>query len=358
MNYPDILTALSGNEVTDKETWEKYRRDEILTLFTNFVYGAAPIKKPEDIAFRVSEIKRENNILQKKVTISFCGYEISADVFVPQNNTKKLPAYLIIMHQYAENNFLIDESLDWEAVPILDIIKRGYALVAMKTSRISEDFFRGEKYKQGIFNILDKNRRDNSWSIISAWAWGAMRVMDYLETDSDIDSKKVAVIGHSRSGKTALWTAAQDRRFAMAVSNNSGCTGAAFTRGKKGEHVKDINDATNWFCENYKKYNENEDMLPVDQHMLLALIAPRPLYVSSSSNDEWADPESELFSCKLAGDAYSLYGKKGVVITDDTVKLDTAYHEGTIGYHNKTGEHSLTKFDWNMFMDFSDKYMI
>lgn len=362
MNYPQILTSLSGNKITSREAWEKHRRNEIFMLFQNFVYGVPPIDKPENLKFSVTEIKRENNILQKKITIGFTEHEFGADIFVPQGNSRHLPAFFLIMHQFEEEQCDIDNELDFEIIPILDIIKRGYAVVTMKTSGICPDLFQNklnsEKlYCDGIFTKINYPHRSNSWSIIAAWAWGASRVMDYLETDKDIDKDKVIITGHSRSGKTALWAAASDKRFKMAVSNDSGCTGAAFTRGKKGEHVKDINDVTHWFCENYTKYNDDEDMLPVDQHMLLALIAPRPLYVASSSKDEWADPEHELLSCKLAGEAYSLYGLDGLIIPQTGIELDKAYHDGLIGYHRKTGEHCLVKFDWNFFMDFADKYV-
>ena len=362
MEYPKILTSLSGKKITTKEAWEKHRRDEILMLFENFVFGAPPIGRPENLRFLVKEIEREEGIVQKKVTIAFPEHEFLADIFVPKENEKPLPAFFLIMHQFEERSCDIDNELDFEIIPIIDIIKRGYAVVAMKTSGICPDLFQNkinsEKlYCDGIFTKLKYTHRKNSWSILSAWAWGASRVMDYLETDRDIDEKKVIITGHSRSGKTALWTAASDMRFYMAISNDSGCTGASFTRGKKGEHVKDINDATHWFCENYTKYNDDEEMLPIDQHMLLALIAPRPLYVASSSLDEWADPEHELLSCRLAKEAYNLYGLEGVCVPEEGAENDIAYHDGIIGYHKKTGEHSLTKFDWNYFMDFADKHI-
>lgn len=362
MSYPQILTALSGNQITNKDAWEKHRRDEIFYLFQNYVYGVPPLDRPENLKFSVKEIEREHDILQKEVTISFTEMEFKANVFVPKGNTKPLPAFLLIMHQFEEDACDIYKELDFEVIPILDIIKRGYAVVTYASSGICPDLFQNklnsEKlYCDGIFTKINYLHRSNSWSIIAAWAWGASRIMDYLETDRDIDDKKVIVTGHSRSGKTALWTAASDTRFAMSVSNNSGCTGAAFTRGKTGEHLDYINPVTHWFCENYTKYTNDEDMLPVDQHMLLALIAPRPLYVSSSSEDDWADPNAELFSCRLAGDAYGLYGLDGVKVPESGAEENKAYHDGMIGYHKKTGEHSLTKFDWNYFMDFADKYI-
>lgn len=362
MICPKILTSLSGNEITSKEAWEKHRRDEIYYLFENFVYGVAPIGKPKNLKFSVIEIEREEGILQKKVTISFDNVEFGAEVFVPKNNQKPMPAFFLLAHQDYGEKFDFDKELDFEIIRITDIIKRGYAVVIMKTIGICPDLFQNklnsEKlYCDGIFTKIDYYHRSNSWSIIGAWSWGASRVMDYIETDKDIDSGKVIITGHSRCGKTALWTAASDRRFAMAISNNSGCTGAAFTRGKTGEHLDYINPVTHWFCENYTKYTNDEDMLPVDQHMLLALMAPRPLYVSSSSEDDWADPVAELLSCKMAGEAYQLYNLEGVIIPDTGVENDTAYQDGMIGYHKKTGEHSLTDFDWKCFMDFADKHI-
>jgi len=354
MIFPQIMTSLSGHEIKDVKAWEKHRRDEIFSLFEHYVYGVAPITRPKDLSFSVEEIVREEGILQKKLTISFSGYEIGADIFVPQNNKKKLPVFVMIMHEYEERNTDIDNGLDFEIVPVLEIVGRGYAIAIMKTSRICPDFFPGEVYKGAIFDVLDSERRSDSWSIISAWAWSTSRVIDYLETDKDIDKEKIISVGHSRSGKTALWAAASDTRYAMAISNDSGCTGAAFLRGKTGEHLEFINDKTNWFCDNYRKYNDDEDMLPVDQHMLLALIAPRPLYVASASKDEWSDPDAELLSCRLASEVYELYGLKGVIV-DEKVKNNFAYHEGMIGYHRKEGDHAIEKYDWRMFLDFADK---
>lgn len=355
MKIPEILTSLSGARIASADMWEKHRRDEIHTLFENFVYGVAP-NCPEDMRFSVKTSERERSITQKKADIIFSNFKISADIFIPTGNTQKLPAYLLCMHQFEERSCNTDKKLDFEIVPILDIVKRGYAAVIMKTSQICPDIFTDEPYGDGIFKWMNYPKRDNSWSIIAAWSWGLSRVMDYLQTDEDIDEKRVAVIGHSRSGKAALWAAASDKRFAMVVSNNSGCTGAAMTRGKKGEHVKDINDKFHWFCENYIKYNDNEELLPVDQHMMLALIAPRPLYVASSSQDEWADPDSELLSCRLASEVYNLYSLDGI-IAPEKIAENTPYHEGTIAYHRKTGKHSLTKQDWKLFLKFSDNYL-
>jgi hypothetical protein len=153
-----------------------------------------------------------------------------------------------------------------------------------------------------------------------------------------------------------LWAGANDTRFKLVISNSSGCTGAAYTRGKRGEHIKDIN-VSDWFCENYHNYDDREEMLPVDQHMLLACIAPRPLYVKSDAEDEWADPEAERKSAQLASAAYELYGLKGLVMEDETVVTNKKYHDGTIAYHMASGDHDMTRFDWHCYMDFADKHL-
>jgi len=200
-------------------------------------------------------------------------------------------------------------------------------------------------------------RPDNGFGAIGAWAFCGSRVVDWLLTQGDVRSDFIAVCGHSRAGKTALWCGAQDERVAVTISNNSGCSGAAITRGKEGERIADITRVFPfWFCPRYAEYANREEKLPVDQHMLLALCAPRPVYISSASDDQWADPRKEFESAVLSGAAYELYGKTGLP-TAEYPANNTPLQTGDVGYHVRTGPHACEVYDWQQFIEFMKKYI-
>jgi hypothetical protein len=212
-----------------------------------------------------------------------------------------------------------------------------------------------DEFKNGIHAVLDRGeRKGDSWGTIAAWAWGASRCMDYFETDKDINRKKVAVLGHSRGGKTALWAGAEDQRFSLVISNESGCGGAALARRSYGETVARINTSfPHWFCSNYKKYADNENSIPVDMHELLSLIAPRALYVACASDDLWGDPKGSYLALYNSLPVFQLL-KTGSDLPETIPPLNVQVKSGKTGFHIRDGGHNLLLKDWNWFMDFAD----
>ena len=356
---PDILTSISGEKITSRYAWENFRREEIRHLFEHYVYGERPKNSPDTLEFSVETLNPDKDgALVRRINICADGYSYSVLSFTPKDKTG-VPTFLYFMHEFQENNSELLSEPNCKFIPIIDIVKRGYGVVVMYFSSIYPDVLRNLHHRTGMFERYlpsEKNRRDSDWAAISAWAYAASIVADYMVTDPLFDSDNLAVAGHSRGGKTALWTAALDERFSFAVSNSSGCMGAALLRGKEGEHIDAISANTDWFNKNQAKYALYEEMLPVDQHMLLSLIAPRFIYIQSSSEDRWADPVAERRSARLASEVYKLYGHKGAVLPEESeILLNTPYHEGYIGHHTTEGAHRIAACDWDMFISFWEK---
>ena len=362
---PDLLTSNNGEKITTIEDWQQKRRAEVLELFRTNVYGRAPIGRPADLKFETVETKSgvmDGTATLKRIKISYHGPggegAINLVLFVPEKKMKPAPCFLLICNRGPEN---IDPTRATKMPfwPAEQIVARGYAAAAFLNADVAPDRFDG--FKTGVYPIFEKageERPQDAWGAISAWAWGASRVMDYLQTDPDIDAKHVAVVGHSRGGKTALWAGAQDERFALTVSNDSGCTGARLIRHEHpgSETIQRINTGfPHWFAPNYHRFDDRERELPVDQHMLLALIAPRLACVASATEDQWADPQGELLSCYYAAPVFRLYHEETVSLTE-LPPPNSPVQDGQIGYHLRTGKHGLTEYDWNCYMDFADRH--
>ncbi len=359
---PNLLVSNEGQAITASDQWKNSRRHEVLELFRNHVYGRRPVERPDDLRFetvKVDQAAMEGRATLKEVDIRFSGPggkgQINVSLFIPNNVPRPVPGFILICNRSPRN---IDpgrkiRSGYW---PAEEIVQRGYAAAAFHYNDVDPDHHDG--FKNGVHGIFDPNegRGDDAWGAISAWGWGASRVLDYFESDPDIDEKRIGVVGHSRGGKAALWCGAEDERFALVISNNSGCTGASLARRKHGERVSQINKSfPHWFCENYKQYNGKEDELPVDQHMLIALMAPRLVYVASASADDWADPRGEFLSCVHAKPVFDLYGITALG-TSEMPAAGAFTHEGHVGYHLREGGHNLTEYDWSQFMNFADRH--
>ncbi|WP_162052147.1 glucuronyl esterase domain-containing protein [Pontibacter pamirensis] len=359
---PEVLKTADGTVVDNKAAWEKKRRPEVLRLFENNVYGQMP-QEYDSIAFTLTNDvvnAMDGKAHLKEVTISVWRKNKSADInlvlFVPTKPQKPVPAFLLINNRDKSNTdpSRTTQSAFWPAEMVVD---RGYAIAAFHVSDAAPD--NKDSYQEGALQLYPELQgADNGAKAIGAWAWAASRVMDYLQEDKDIDAQGVAVVGHSRGGKAALWAGAQDQRFAMVYSNCSGNTGAALSRRKFGETVKVINDQfPHWFADNYKKYNENEAALPIDQHMLLSLIAPRPMYVTSATEDLWADPKGSYLSLIHAQKSYALYERHSALTPEPPAANSPIIHS-YLGYHNREGGHDLTKYDWANFILFANYHAL
>ena len=358
---PELLTSFSGEKIDSVQKWESFRREEIINSFKENVYGVRDIERPENLKFANKGESLFCGMRVKDVEVGLDTFSMNFKLYLPEKSEKPVPAFVFVLHEDFQNKLYFDEEgnmtseITVSRLPIKKITDAGFAIALMPTADIYPDHPKHLNFEAGIFTHIKpiKPRTKHSWATISAWSWGVSRVIDYLETDSDIDSSKIAVAGHSRGGKTTLWTAANDKRVLLAFANNSGCCGAAVLRGKKGEHVKDIN-VTDWFCRKFKEFNDAEEMLPVDQHMLVASLAPRYVYITDSIDDEWTDPDAEFLSARLASEVFELYGLLGLVAPDAPV-LHEVYHGGHIAFHLKAGNHSLTEFDWEKVLDYFKK---
>jgi len=392
VNYDEAKVSsdpLPDLKVKTAEEWMKSRRGEILRLFEQHVYGKTPAKVGTP-KFEVTATKADalgGLATRKFVHVSlperpaWKGMDVM--IYIP-NGVKAAPCMVGLsfggnhavstekdvplssrwMRESKEKN-IVDhrateatrgtESSRW---PLEMILKAGFAVATAYYGDIEPDHADGWKDSLRAAVSADGANtvwKDGEWGAIGAWSWGLSRIADYLQSDAQIDGKHLAVIGHSRLGKTSLWAGVQDERFGAVISNNSGEGGAALMRRDFGETTAIITKAfPHWFTPKYATYAGNAAACPIDMHMLIALAAPRPIYIASAAEDHWADQKGEFLSGFHSQPVYALFGKKGTVV-EAPPEIDTPVGD-FIGYHNRTGKHDVTDYDWSQYLAFAKRH--
>ena len=341
-----------GTEAT-KDTWPK-RREELLALLMEHSYGFTPTV---DVS-----VRGESRGFGRYTCAGKCTEELVDIIYTTPNGEGVIPVQ-IFTPAYVSSPAVLLHIAFGEAphryIPVEEIIDRGYALVVVDYTKMVNDNHHGD-YTDGIAAHFGTtiDRHPTEWGKIGMWAWGTSRVLDYLiSARADLDTGRTAVIGHSRLGKTALWCAAQDTRFAAAISNNSGYGGAASSKHGEGERVADFLrvGSWDWYCESFKKYGGDlEDHKPYDQSFLTALIAPRYLLVGSAELDKGADPKAEFLTTLHASAAWDICGVPGLITDDKMPTPGTYLGDGNVLYHYRRGTHFLSRDDWAAYMNFLD----
>lgn len=371
-NYalPDPLVLRNGQPVRDAETWFRQRRPELLKLYETHIYGRVPESAPK-LTFSIAETdpKAMDGLAVRKHLVGHLGDspdgpKVNVLMFLPAKASGPVPVLLHMV--FFGNPPTTTNSAPGqtptrrpsEAGPIADILARGYGYATFRYTEIEGDSRTNSlTLVRKLALSSGQTPADDDWGGISAWAWGASRVLDYLETDRAVDAKRVALIGHSRLGKTVLWAGARDPRFALVFSSCSGEMGAALARRDYGETVDDMAANFPWqFCGNFQKFSGRWNDMPVDAHEVIALNAPRPVFITGGTQDQWADPRGEFLAAVAAGPVYRLLGKKDLG-TSELPPLDTPLISGELGFHYHTGGHTITAADWKAFLGFADKHL-
>lgn len=382
---PDPLIVHETNKrIKTTEDWESNQRNIWLKVIEDEMFGHFP-GEALSVTFIVNSSQPvfENTAIRKEVTINVknSGEEkdISLLLYIPKS-AETVPVFLglnfygnhtiindpkVRIHRsWVQNNDAFEitnnraseknrgvRSHRW---PVTYLLEQGFGIATMYYGEIDPDF--DDNFENGIHELLDEQTDKTKLSSLSAWAWGLSQAMTYLQQDPDVSSDQVTVIGHSRLGKAALWAGAIDPRFSMVISNDSGCGGAALSRRRFGETVNRINHSfPHWFCDAFNQYNNQEDNLPFDQHTLLSLIAPRPLYVASAEEDQWADPKGEFLSARFASEVYDLY-RLPSLSNEEMPEVNNPIVNRQVAYHVRSGGHDITLYDWEQYVKFADHH--
>ena len=383
---PDLLTMRNGKKVTDAKTWTQKQRPELVKLFEEIEYGKMP-SRPADMHFNVFDkgtTAFNGKAIRKQVTVYFTkdtnDNKMDLLIYLPSNAKGAVP--LLMNISFAANNQVVDdpgvktgsiwtregkkvkatEPSRFSKMNVEQFMDAGIGFACVYYGDIEPDFKDGIKY--GIRSKYLKPGQSvpaaDEWGAISAWAWGLSRAMDYFETDKQIDAKRIALQGASRLGKTVLWTGVHDTRFKMVIASISGEGGAAISRRDYGENIKHITDTSRYyyqFAPNYHSYANKVDSLPFDAHMLVALMAPRPLLLQTGDSDYWSDPKGEFLSAVAAEPVYRLFGLKGPGTTEMPKANDESLLMNPLGYYMHVGGHSVLPEDWKLFIRYMKKYL-
>jgi hypothetical protein len=386
---PELLKTRSGETAKSSADWMTLRRPEVLGLFEAHVFGKTPAPAVwGKVAFETLSTNANalgGKAVRKVVRISLPAHPewkgLELMLHLPKGAAKPVPCFVGVsfggneavtpdtdlplstrwMRPSKDNGVVENRSTEktrgtekdrWQ----LELaVQEGFAVATYYYGDVEPD--RNDGWQEGLRAVLSKDGaatewKEGEWGAIGAWAWGLSRVADYLQTEPAVDGKKLAVIGHSRLGKTSLWAGAQDSRFGVVISNNSGEGGAALMRRNIGETTAVITRAfPHWFTKTYSSYANNEAACPVDSHMLVALAAPRAIYIASADEDRWADPKGEFLAGLLAQPVFDLFDKKGYGVTEQP-GTNTPVGE-TVRYHLRAGKHDVTRYDWEQYLPFA-----
>lgn len=383
---PEVLTMQDGHKITDATAWMQKRRPEIVKLFEENQFGKMPAR-PEEMRFKVFDkgtLAYNDKALRKQVTVYFtsdtANYKMDLLIYLPAK--AKSPSPLLLLINFSANANAVDDpgvksgdvwSRDGTKIPasqarafgkinVDSFISKGIGIATVYYGDIEPDFKTGFKY--GIRGKYLKPGMDypanNEWGAISAWAWGLSRAMDYFETDNQIDAKRVAIQGASRLGKTVLWAGAHDERFKLVIASCSGEGGAALSRRDYGENIKHMSDTSRYFYQfapQWHQYAADFNASPVDAHMLVALMAPRPLLLQTGDTDYWSDPKGEFLAAVAATPVYQLFGKQGPGTGQMPAADDPSLLLNTLGYYMHAGGHGTIPSDWPLFIRYLEKFL-
>jgi hypothetical protein len=383
---PPLLTTSDGQEVKTAATWTAKRRPEIMALYREHVYGRPPAALPKDLSWKVVEQDRRalgGTAHRKQIEVRFSKKPdaplMRVLLYTPAAAKGPVPVFLVL--HFNGNWAIVDDpgvilhetwdrktqqrvvpptdvkrgtSKEWD-VPL--VLARGYGIAAVYYGDIEPDFPEGAGLPFGVRPLFWKPgqtaRAPDDWGALSAWGWGLSRALDYLRTDRQVDGNRVIAVGQSRLGKTVLWAGAQDQRFAAVIASCSGEGGAALSRRDYGENLDNMTTTFLYqFGDAFKRYHKRWNDLPVDAHMLVALMAPRPLLLNTGSEDRWSDPRGEFLAAQAASPVYALFGKKGPAGEEQPPLDKPVLHD--LAFHEHTGRHAILATDWKVFLDFAD----